>query len=137
MRAIELDPEYAQAHVMVGATYGQGSGMAWNLDPGLWDRAEDHFQQCLELDPSVPDCYRGLAVLAPPYNQGLAPPALTALAVAGWLTADALAIVELMAKEPFEPPAGFTLLEERKYGKARLAFLRRRAGRGSSGTVGQ
>ncbi len=80
----------------------------------------------------------GLALLDPPYNQGLAPPALTALAAAGWLTADALAIVELMAKEPFEPPPGFTLLEERKYGKARLAFLRRRAGRGSSGaTAGQ
>ncbi len=80
----------------------------------------------------------GLALLDPPYNQGLAPPALTALAAAGWLTADALAIVELMAKEPFEPPPGFTLLEERKYGKARLVFLRRQAGRGTGGaTVGR
>jgi hypothetical protein len=29
-----------------------------------------------------------------------------------------------MAKEPFAPPEGFETLDERKYGKARLVFLR-------------
>ncbi len=67
----------------------------------------------------------GLALLDPPYGQGLAAPALAALAKAGWLARDALSVVELMAKEPFEPPPGFSVLEERKYGKARLVFLRR------------
>ena len=66
-----------------------------------------------------------LALLDPPYGQGLAAPALAALAKAGWLAGDALSVVELMAKEPFEPPPGFSVLEERKYGKARLVFLRR------------
>ena len=66
-----------------------------------------------------------LVLLDPPYNQGLAAPALTALAEAGWLAPGALVSVELMAKEPFEPPAGFTRLETRKYGKARLELLRR------------
>lgn len=65
-----------------------------------------------------------LALLDPPYNQGLAAPALAALAEAGWLAPGALVSVELMAKEPFEPPAGFTALETRKYGKARIEILR-------------
>jgi 16S rRNA (guanine966-N2)-methyltransferase len=60
----------------------------------------------------------------PPYNQDLAPPALAALHRAGWLAPGALATVELMAKEPFTPPEGFEILEERKYGKARLVFSR-------------
>ena len=65
-----------------------------------------------------------LALLDPPYNQGLAAPALAALAEAGWLAPGALVSVELMAKEPFEPPVGFTTLETRKYGKARIEILR-------------
>ncbi len=65
-----------------------------------------------------------LALLDPPYNQGLAAPALSALAAAGWLAPGALVSVELMAKEPFAPPAGFAPLETRKYGKARLELLR-------------
>jgi 16S rRNA (guanine966-N2)-methyltransferase len=35
-----------------------------------------------------------------------------------------LCVVELSAKEPFAPPAGFTALDERRYGKARLVFVR-------------
>ncbi len=65
-----------------------------------------------------------LVLMDPPYNQDLAPPALAALQRAGWLAPGALATVELMAQEPFTPPAGFETLEERKYGKARLVFLR-------------
>jgi 16S rRNA (guanine966-N2)-methyltransferase len=60
----------------------------------------------------------------PPYNQGLASPALAALEAAGWLAPGALGVVELMAKEPFALPEGFEALDERKYGKARLVFLR-------------
>ncbi len=65
-----------------------------------------------------------LALLDPPYNQGLAAPALAALAAGGWLAPGALCSVELMAGEPFEPPAGFASLDSRKYGKARIEFLR-------------
>ncbi len=65
-----------------------------------------------------------LALLDPPYNQGLAAPALAALTAAGWLAPAALASVELMAGEPFEPPAGFATLDSRKYGKARIEILR-------------
>jgi 16S rRNA (guanine966-N2)-methyltransferase len=65
-----------------------------------------------------------LALLDPPYNQGLAAPALSALTAGGWLVPGALASVELMAGEPFEPPDGFTRLDSRKYGKARIEILR-------------
>jgi 16S rRNA (guanine966-N2)-methyltransferase len=65
-----------------------------------------------------------LAFLDPPYGQDLAAPALTALAAAGWLAPDALVVVEVAAKQKLAPLAGFTLLEERRYGAARLVFLR-------------
>ena len=65
-----------------------------------------------------------LVLMDPPYNQDLAPPALAALRAAGWLAPGALATVELMAQEPFTPPEGFETLDERRYGKARLVFLR-------------
>ncbi len=69
-----------------------------------------------------------LVLMDPPYNQGLAPPALAALAAAGWLRSGTIICVEVMAKEPFEPPASFEPLEERKYGKARLCFLQAKLG---------
>jgi 16S rRNA (guanine966-N2)-methyltransferase len=66
-----------------------------------------------------------LAFLDPPYNSGLAAPALTALAAAGWLTADALVVIEVGAREDLPLPAGFTIIDERIYGAARLVFVRR------------
>jgi 16S rRNA (guanine966-N2)-methyltransferase len=65
-----------------------------------------------------------IAFLDPPYASGLAAPALEALARQGWLAPDALAVVELDGREPFRPPAGFEAVEERRYGRARLVFLR-------------
>ena len=65
-----------------------------------------------------------VAFLDPPYRSGLATPALTALVAAGWFAPHALAVIELAAREHFTPPAGFTLLDERVYGAARLVFLR-------------
>src|SRR5712691_7204529 len=66
-----------------------------------------------------------VAFLDPPYHSGLAAPALTALAAAGWLTPDALVAVEVAAREDLPLPAGFILMDERIYGAARLVFLRR------------
>ena len=64
-----------------------------------------------------------IVLMDPPYGQGLAEPALEALAAAGWIAAETIVVVELMAKEPFEPPPGFAVTDQRKYGKARLVFL--------------
>jgi 16S rRNA (guanine966-N2)-methyltransferase len=68
-----------------------------------------------------------LVFLDPPYNEDLAASALAALASAGWIAEDALVIVEVAAKQAFAVPAGFAVLEERKYGAARLVFARRAA----------
>jgi 16S rRNA (guanine966-N2)-methyltransferase len=65
-----------------------------------------------------------LAFLDPPYREDLAAPALTALAAARWFAPDALVVVEVAARQKLAPPPGFTLLEERRYGAARLVFLR-------------
>jgi len=61
-----------------------------------------------------------LALLDP-----LAEPALAALTQMGWLAPRAVAVVELAAKETFSPPAEFAMIDERRYGAARLVFLRR------------
>jgi 16S rRNA (guanine966-N2)-methyltransferase len=65
-----------------------------------------------------------LAFLDPPYLSGLAAPALAALKAAGWFAPEATLIVEMAAREAFAPPAGFALFDERRYGAARLLFLR-------------
>lgn len=62
--------------------------------------------------------------LDPPYNQGLARPALEALTKAGWIAGDTLICLELLKSEEAEAPPDFTRLDERKYGKAKLCFLR-------------
>ena len=69
-----------------------------------------------------------VAFVDPPYRSGLAAAALEALDRAGWLAPDALAIIELGAREELPPPAGFALLDERVYGAARLVFLSRENG---------
>jgi len=67
-----------------------------------------------------------LIFLDPPYRSGLAPAALAALDATGWLAPGALVAVELEAREDFAPPAGFLRLEERRYGRAKFVFLRKR-----------
>lgn len=64
-----------------------------------------------------------LALLDAPYNSTLSGPCLEALAAKGWLAADALAVVEVAAKEAFSPPPGFHIVDERTYGAARLVFV--------------
>jgi len=66
-----------------------------------------------------------LAFLDPPYRSGLAAPALTALAEAGWLKPGAIASVELATAEELEPPPGFEPVDERRYGAAKIVILRR------------
>jgi 16S rRNA (guanine966-N2)-methyltransferase len=64
-----------------------------------------------------------VAFLDPPYHSGLAAPALTALAASGWLAPEAIAVVEVAAREALPVPAGFAVVDERVYGAARLVFL--------------
>jgi 16S rRNA (guanine966-N2)-methyltransferase len=65
-----------------------------------------------------------LAFLDPPYGAGLGEAALTRLAAGGWLAAEALAVLERGADDPAAVPAGFALIDERRWGVARVSFLR-------------
>jgi 16S rRNA (guanine966-N2)-methyltransferase len=47
---------------------------------------------------------------------------LTSLVVNGWLADDAVVVVERRKREPWEWPAGFAALRDRKYGEARLWY---------------
>lgn len=78
----------------------------------------------LRPPPCPVDAACAIVLMDPPYNQGLAEPALPALADAGWIADDALVSVELMKSEPFTPPADFEQIDARTYGKAKLVFLR-------------
>src|SRR5690606_23314517 len=64
-----------------------------------------------------------IAFLDPPYGEGLAPLALVALADAGWLAPVSVAMVDTAAAVGVTAPAGFRLIDERRYGKAAITFL--------------
>ena len=72
--------------------------------------------------PSRESC--DLVFLDPPYRSGVAAPALTALAAAGWLAPGAVATVELATTEDLVPPTGFETIDERRYGAAKIVILR-------------
>jgi 16S rRNA (guanine966-N2)-methyltransferase len=65
-----------------------------------------------------------LVLLDPPYGQDLITPALTGLTRAGWIAAGALICAELEVRAALVPPAGFSILDERRYRLTRLVFLR-------------
>lgn len=88
---------------------------------GLTPRA--HVMQVDATRPPAAPAAHTIAFFDPPYRTGLAEPALAALAAAEWLAPKALCIVETEAREPFAAPAGFAMLDERRYGRARLTFL--------------
>jgi 16S rRNA (guanine966-N2)-methyltransferase len=66
-----------------------------------------------------------LAFLDPPYESGLAVPALQGLATRGWIETGAVCLVEVAAREVLTPPPGFTTVDERTYGAGRVVFLLR------------
>jgi len=64
-----------------------------------------------------------LVFLDPPYGQGLAEKALASARDGGWLTPDALIVVEEMTGS-FKAPDGFEEIERRTYDDTELVFLR-------------
>ena len=59
-----------------------------------------------------------------PIGKGLAERALASARAGGWLTPDALIVVEEAADAGFAPPAGFEEIERRRYDDTELIFLR-------------
>ena len=77
-----------------------------------------------KLGPAHPLEPFSLAFLDPPYGKGLAELALTAARDGGWLTPEALIVVEEAAAATFKSPEGFEELERRAYDDTELVFLR-------------
>jgi 16S rRNA (guanine966-N2)-methyltransferase len=67
-----------------------------------------------------------LAFLDPPYGKGLAERALVSARDGGWLTPDALIVVEEAAEAKFTAPDGFEEIERRDHGETELVFLKLR-----------
>lgn len=78
-----------------------------------------------KVPPAKAPC--DLALLDAPYHSNLSAPCLSALVNGNWLADGALAVVEVAAKEEFQPPPGFETHDQRIYGAARLIFLFHRA----------
>ena len=69
-----------------------------------------------------------LAFLDPPYRSGLAEPAVAGLLAGGWLAEDALIVLERAADEPDLAAGALEALDTRRWGAARVDFLRVTAG---------
>lgn len=69
----------------------------------------------------------GLAFLDPPYGKGLADKALASLLAGGWLTPDAVVVVEESAAIAVVTPPGLAQLDRRVYGDTQVLFLNRSA----------
>ncbi|HEX4408698.1 MAG TPA: 16S rRNA (guanine(966)-N(2))-methyltransferase RsmD [Xanthobacteraceae bacterium] len=65
-----------------------------------------------------------LAFLDPPYGKNLATAALTSARTGGWLTPDALVVVEEATKAAFAAPDGFSELERRAYDDTEFIILK-------------
>jgi 16S rRNA (guanine966-N2)-methyltransferase len=63
-------------------------------------------------------------ILDPPYGKGLAEKALVSAHEGGWLTPEALIVVE-EETEAFKTPEGFEEIERRKYDDTEFVILRR------------
>jgi 16S rRNA (guanine966-N2)-methyltransferase len=72
---------------------------------------------------AAPDSF-DLVLMDAPYRMGQSEPALSALAATGWLANGCICCIELAKKEHFQAGAGFTELDERTYGAARIVILR-------------
>lgn len=68
-----------------------------------------------------------LVFLDPPYGRGLAEKALASARDGGWLTKDALIVVEESTEAGFTAPQGFEEIERRDYDDTEFVFLRLRA----------
>lgn len=66
-----------------------------------------------------------LVFLDPPYGKDLAPPALAGLIDGHWVTDDALAVLEVAAEEAVPDFPGWSAVDERIWGAAKVVFLKR------------
>ncbi|MBK19780.1 MAG: 16S rRNA (guanine(966)-N(2))-methyltransferase RsmD [Rhodospirillaceae bacterium] len=85
------------------------------------DNVDIIFADCLHPRKTDKPC--SLIFLDPPYGLGLTASALAALDEAHWIALDALVVIELDRAEAFEPIPGYSIIDERHYGKAKILFV--------------
>ncbi len=74
-KAIELDPQYADAYALLSLTYSAAARFQWSTDPQDLKRALDAVQKALTLDDSLSVAYSALSFLyteRKQYDQALA-----------------------------------------------------------------
>jgi 16S rRNA (guanine966-N2)-methyltransferase len=72
----------------------------------------------------------GLVFLDPPYGKGLGERALASASAGGWLTPDAVAVMEERKDTVIALPVDFTAIDQRSWGDTQVVFARFSAGRG-------
>ena len=99
---------------------------ALSANGGLNGRIRIHRRDGTDLGdkPAADGDPYDLAFLDPPYHKGLGEKALAGLAAGGWLAPHAVCVLERASDEPPLVAPGYDLLDERKYGAAKVAFLR-------------
>lgn len=93
---------------------------------GLFGVTRLHRRSAIQLGdkPASAGAPFSLAFLDPPYGQDLVDPALITLRDGGWLTPGAMIVAELGKDDSVPAPGGFTVLDERVYGAAKIILYR-------------
>ena len=91
---------------------------------GLGGVTKVYRRDATNLGPAHPLEPFSLVFLDPPYAKGLADKALGSLRDGGWLTPNALVVVEEAKSAQFAAPAGFAEQERRSYDDTEFTFLR-------------
>lgn len=91
---------------------------------GLGGTTKVYRRDAADLGPAHPVEPFSLVFLDPPYRMKLAEQALVSLRDGGWLTADALVVVEEARSAEFAAPEGFEEIERRAYDDTEFTFLR-------------
>ena len=74
--------------------------------------------------PRAANCPATLAFLDAPYDQDISGPTLLSLHGRGWIGPQSLCVVETPSKSEFQAPRGFEILDQRKYGAAKISFIK-------------
>jgi 16S rRNA (guanine966-N2)-methyltransferase len=91
---------------------------------GLGGQSRLFRRDATRMGPAGPNEPFSLVFCDPPYGQGLAERALASCAGGGWLTEDALIVVEEAQGVAVTLPAPFSEIETRDYGETKLVFAR-------------
>jgi 16S rRNA (guanine966-N2)-methyltransferase len=91
---------------------------------GLGGTTKVYRRNATQLGPAYPMEPFSLVFADPPYGKGLAENALVSARKGGWLTPDALVVVEEARTAGFKAPEQFEEVERRTYDDTEFVFLR-------------